>query len=116
MTDVDLDVGSQDGREPHHRAHEVPPAVVAQPGDSAAWAAEVTAQQALWVLDAVVARAAEIDAHARRDAVELRLRTREATADALGRLDAIDAELEALALEIRRRADARSATRDHARR
>jgi hypothetical protein len=115
MTDVDLDVGSQDGREPHHRAHESPPTMIAHPADSAAWAAEVTAQQAMSVLDAVVARAAEVDAHARREAVGLRLRTRAATAGALGRLDAIDAELEALALEIRRRTDTRSTTRDHAR-
>jgi hypothetical protein len=113
MTDVDLDVGSEDGREPHTR--EDSPAITARSADPAAWAAEVTAQQALSVLEAVAARATEIDAHARREAVELRLRTRAATAGALGRLDAIDVELEALATEIRRRTAARAATRGHAR-
>jgi hypothetical protein len=113
MTDVELDEGSQHGGEPHTR--EDPPAITARPADAAAWAAEVTAQEALSVLEAVAARAAEIDAHARREAVELRLRTRASTAGALGRLDAIDAELEALATELRRRTAARTTARAHAR-
>jgi hypothetical protein len=115
MTDVDLAVRFQDGGEPDHRAHDGAGAVTAQPADAAAWAAKLTADQALSVFDAVAARAEEIDAHARREAVELRLRTRPATAAALGRLDAVDRELGALVAELRRRTDERAARWGHGR-
>jgi hypothetical protein len=115
MTDVDLAVGFQDGGEPGHRAPHGAGAVTAQPADVAAWAAKVTAEQALSVFDAVAASAEEIDAQARREAVELRLRTRAATAAALGRLVAIDGELGALVAELRRQTDERAARWSHGR-
>ena len=113
MTDVDLAVRSQGGGEPDDRAHSGAGAVTAQPADAAAWAAKVTAEQALSVFDAVAARAEEIDAQARREAVELRVRTRAATAAALGRLDAIDGELGVLVTHLRRRTDQRAARWSH---
>ena len=82
-------------------------------GDPAHDAARVITEEAMSILLAMEARAAELDADARREADEIRHEADEATAPALVRLRAMARDLEALTADLddtaRARADRRHA-------
>jgi hypothetical protein len=69
-------------------------------GDPAHDAARVITEEAMSILLAVEARAAELDADARREAEEIRREADQATAPALVRLRAMARDLEALATDL----------------